>query len=446
MGLKSLFAKRYKYEETNVNVSYNPIEVIYYNDAVSIIEKCCRCCTNSEPAEEYDKKCSYIEKRVSDKHDSILEHSNIVLTVPKSRYEDLPELIPGLRYINVVKDQNGLFLAGSVRAFKYFITHTDRDNRTVQDILTSLENCIPRCLVKDITSSSFGLSEFDFPEYVGKCNVGLEFTDDTTNDYEEYTDPIPVIRDPDEPELIEIVNFDDVSKATIDYEKVYPNAMQDDLLPEISNAGPFDLLKLGTITVCFKGMSRAATHQLVRHRNAITQESQRYVDVSKNPMYTPDKEQYKFKKYTVNINNHNITTDLRGLNSILSKVYPQLLKQGVAKEDARGFLPTNSTCGKIYITFTWENLMSFFKLRRDKAAQLEIRKYADALYDSVKDVFDVIFSAYGVDMDYLIDNINTWYLEPALFNDYDTEDIDETIEGEEVYESEEGNTEESTDE
>jgi thymidylate synthase ThyX len=163
-------------------------------------------------------------------------------------------------------------------------------------------------------------------------------------------------------------------------------------------------------------------------------------------MYTPDKEQYKFKKYTVNINNHNITTDLRGLNSILAKVYPQLLKQGVAKEDARGFLPTNSTCGKIYITFTWENLMSFFKLRRDKAAQLEIRKYADALYDNVKDVFDVIFSAYGVDMDYLIDNINTWYLEPALFNDYDTEDIDETIEGEEAYESEDGNTEESTDE
>ena len=90
--------------------------------------------------------------------------------------------------------------------------------------------------------------------------------------------------------------------------------------------------------------------------------------------------------------------------------------------------------------------MSFFKLRRDKAAQLEIRKYADALYDNVKDVFDVIFSAYGVDMDYLIDNINRWYLEPALFNDYDTEDIDETIEGEEAYESEEGITEESTDE
>ena len=61
MGLKSLFAKRYKYEETNVNASYNPIEVIYYNDSVSIIEKCCRCCTNSEPASEYDKKCSYIE-------------------------------------------------------------------------------------------------------------------------------------------------------------------------------------------------------------------------------------------------------------------------------------------------------------------------------------------------------------------------------------------------
>lgn len=438
MGLRSLFTKRYKYEETNVNASYNPIEAIYYNDAVSIVEQCCRCCTNSTPAEKYEDKCTYIEKRVNDKHDSILEHSNIVLVVPKSRYEDLPDMLPGLRYINVVKDQNGIFLAGSVRAFKYFITHTNRDNITVQDILTCLENSIPRCLVKDITSSSFGLSEFDFPEYIGRCNVGLEFTDDTTNNYESYMNPVVT-----NSELIEIVNLDDISKATIDYEKVSHAETEDQLLPEISNAGPFDLLKLGTITVLFKGMSRAATHQLVRHRNGITQESQRYVDVSKNRLYTPQKEKYNGKRYTVKINNQNITTDLAGLNSILSGIYPQLVKQGVDKEDARGYLPTNSTCNKIYITFTWENLMSFFKLRRDKAAQLEIRQYADALYDTVKDVFDVIFSAYGVDMDYLIDNINTWYLEPALFNDYDTNDIDEIL-GDNEYEAEEGNTTEDT--
>lgn len=431
-NLKNLFRKRRVYEENNINKSFNPVELVYYNDMLSIVERCCRCCTNSNPAKEYKDKCTYVEKRINDAHDSILEHSNIVMAIPKSLFADIPDILPGLRYMNIIKDQNGIFMAGSLRAYKYLLTHSDRDSALVHNILENLLICTPRSLVVDITNAGiYNLHEYSFAEYIGECNVGIDFTDDTDKTFEPYMNALEV---PEEyADTIEIVNFDDVSKSTIDYEKISYTDDTEEILPEISNAGPFDLLKLGTITVCFKNLSRAATHQLVRHRNGITQESQRYINVSKNPMYVPKKDKYNGKEVTVTLNGKKVTTTLEGLNNIFKKPYDELIAQGIDKEDARGYLPANIMCAQLYMTFTWENLMKFFKLRRDKAAQLEIRTAADALYETVRETFNIIFSVYGVDLDYLIEHCDTYYYETALFENYDysDDDINEVV-GEET--------------
>lgn len=420
MSIMNLFKpkhQRMKYKEENVNQSFNKIEVVYYNDAVTIVEACCRCCTNSKSATNYQDKATYIEKRISSKHDSILEHSNIIMFIPNELDKDIPVILTGLRYLNIVRDQNGTYIAGSVRAYKYFITHTNRDDYIPRMVLENLKNIVPRCLMKDLTDTpAFGLSEYDFPEYVG--DDVLDFTDDSDLEYKSY-----LYTNRYNSDRIEIVNLDPFNKEIVNFNTIEYTDEEEIQLPVVSNIGLYDLLKLGTITVCFKGMSRAATHQLVRHRNAITQESQRYVNVEKNPTYVPEK--YKNDKFKININNSTITTSLTSLNEILKSVYPQLISQGVVKEDARGFLPTNITCGKLYMTFTWENLIKFFKLRMDKAAQEEIRIYATELYDAVKEEFNTKFIAYGVDIDTVIETIDTWYLEPALFESYGYEELDE---------------------
>ena len=63
----------------------------------------------------------------------------------------------------------------------------------------------------------------------------------------------------------------------------------------------------------------------------------------------------------------------------LISIYSSLLSQGVKKEDARAFLPSNVNCGRLYMTFTISSLIKFLELRTDKHAQLEIRKYALAI-------------------------------------------------------------------
>ena len=428
--------KRQRMKEENVSQSFNQIEVVYYNDAITLIETCCRCCTNSNPATKFQDKCEYIEKRISSRHDSITEHSNIIMYIPNSLDADIPEILPGLRYLNIIRDQNGTYIAGSIRAYKYFIAHTNTDCHIPRMILECMKNCIPRSLMSDFTSAENGLlSRYDFPEYVGECNEDVKFTDDTDLLYAPYLYPIE-----SDSELVEVINFDKVSKATIDFNIVSYTEAEEIVLPVISDIGVYDLLKMGTITVLFKNMSRAATHQLVRHRNAITQESQRYVNVEKNPTYVPTKEKYNNKKFDIILNGKKITTSLASLNEILKSVYPQLISQGMDKEDARGFLPTNTTCGKIYITFTWDNLMMFFKLRMDKAAQAEIREYALELYKIVEPHFNQIFLPYGYTLDQVVESIDSWYIQPTLFPgyNYDKEellddaysDIDEIMESE----------------
>lgn len=433
--IRNIFgSKRQRVNEENVYHSFNQIEVVYYNDAVTLVEACCRCCTNSNPATKYMDKTEYISKRINSKHDSILEHSNIIMYLPKSIDVDIPAITPGLRYLNIIRDASGTYIAGSVRAYKYLITHTNREDYIPRMILENLKNVVPRCLVSDLTSSStFGLDEYDFPEYVG--NDSPDFTDDSDLCYNSYLNPIE-----SDSSLVEIVNFDTITKDIVNYHETTYTEAEEIVLPVISNIGVYEFIKLGTITVCFKNMSRAATHQLVRHRNAITQESQRYVNVQNNPTYIPEKEKYANKKFDVIINGKKINASFATINEIITSIYPQLLSQGVDKEDARGFLPTNTTCGKIYITFTWENLMMFFKLRRDKAAQLEIRKYADELFSLVEEEFNLLFAPFGVTLEEVVESIDTWYLSPPLFNEYSyDENLDEAMDDttEEIIDTEE---------
>lgn len=74
------------------------------------------------------------------------------------------------------------------------------------------------------------------------------------------------------------------------------------------------------------------------------------------------------------------------------KLYQQLVESGVAKEQARGVLPLN-----IYTEFYWtvslQALVNFIKLRQHAGAQYEIRVYADALEQLVKQVVPASYEA-----------------------------------------------------
>ena len=75
------------------------------------------------------------------------------------------------------------------------------------------------------------------------------------------------------------------------------------------------------------------------------------------------------------------------------KVYDLRLKLGVAKEQARKDLPL-STYTRAYWKCDLRNIFHFLSLRMDSHAQLEIRLFANAMADFIKQLYPVAYKAF----------------------------------------------------
>lgn len=74
---------------------------------------------------------------------------------------------------------------------------------------------------------------------------------------------------------------------------------------------------------------------------------------------------------------------LKGHQGRSYDLYKLALSKGVAKEQARVFLPAWGSFYTGYITVDARNLMGFLKLRMDSHAQYEIRMFADAIHEHI---------------------------------------------------------------
>jgi thymidylate synthase (FAD) len=158
------------------------------------------------------------------------------------------------------------------------------------------------------------------------------------------------------------------------------------LLREIIRSGHISVTEHATFTFSVSGVSRALTHELVRHRVAsYTQQSQRYVRVSGDDAFVIPP-----------IANSNEKTSKIFHSTLLDikKNYDELIKLGVPVEDARYILP-NATKTTIVITMNCRELLHFFSLRCCERAQWEIRELAELMARECKKVAPVIFEKAG---------------------------------------------------
>jgi thymidylate synthase (FAD) len=81
------------------------------------------------------------------------------------------------------------------------------------------------------------------------------------------------------------------------------------------------------------------------------------------------------------------------LHNTARRMYEQRLRVGVAREQARKDLPL-STYTEAYWKCDLRNILNFLSLRMDAHAQLEIRAYADAMYQIVKEICPIAVSAF----------------------------------------------------
>lgn len=88
-----------------------------------------------------------------------------------------------------------------------------------------------------------------------------------------------------------------------------------------------------------------------------------------------------------------LTMDEKALHEWTSKLYQRRLAAGVAKEQARKDLPL-STYTEAYWQINLHNLLHFLGLRMDSHAQYEIRQYANAMGEMVKEHFPITWEAF----------------------------------------------------
>ena len=151
-----------------------------------------------------------------------------------------------------------------------------------------------------------------------------------------------------------------------------------------------------------EGISRACSHQLVRHRTgSYSQQSQRYVNLEKTYNYiTPPaiEEDDEINKIYQEANNL-IFEKYKEISILLTKKY---IREGMdekkaskkAIEDARFILP-NACETKIIVTMDVRNLLNFFKERCCNRAQWEIRDVANQMLDICLEKAPLLFKKAG---------------------------------------------------
>ncbi len=145
--------------------------------------------------------------------------------------------------------------------------------------------------------------------------------------------------------------------------------------------GHESLIEHASATFEISGISRAASHQLVRHRLAsYSQESQRYVSMSDPEWVLPP----------AIAENPEARALWEGFASEVKATYRALRELGVRKEDARFALP-NGTATRIVVTMNLRELLHVFRLRISPAAQWEIRDICVRMLELVCPVAPNVF-------------------------------------------------------
>lgn len=165
-----------------------------------------------------------------------------------------------------------------------------------------------------------------------------------------------------------------------------PPERVESVLSTIMKSGHFSTLEHVSYTFAVDGVSRALTHQLVRHRLAsFNQQSQRYVKFTHGvDIIKPD---------TVAANEETDRIFEEAIQAVLDG-YQKLVDAGIPAEDARYLLP-NAAETKIVITMNIRELLHFFNLRCCNRAQWEIREMAHRMLELVRPTAPYIFMDAG---------------------------------------------------
>jgi thymidylate synthase (FAD) len=162
------------------------------------------------------------------------------------------------------------------------------------------------------------------------------------------------------------------------------------LVRKVISMGHTSVLEHVSFTYGIEGISRATSHQLVRHRIAsYSQQSQRYTKASGDFVIPPTIKNwvqesgrlFESPKTVLQSSDgdHGLEREMRAHFDNCLKLYTKMTEAGIPAEDARFVLP-NATETRIIVTMNVRELHHFFALRLCRRAQWEIREMASKMF------------------------------------------------------------------
>lgn len=171
--------------------------------------------------------------------------------------------------------------------------------------------------------------------------------------------------------------------------EIYENMSDEEvkkLIRFLIKAGHHSAIEHASFTFIVDKISRACSHQLVRHRLAsYSQQSQRYVEYKRNLEYVIP-QSIKNRK--------DLYQKFEEFQQQSFNLYKYFLKNNISSEDAR-YVLSNAFPTQIIITMNARELLHLFTLRCCERAQWEIREMAYRMLNKVKKVAPTIFEHAG---------------------------------------------------
>ncbi len=152
-------------------------------------------------------------------------------------------------------------------------------------------------------------------------------------------------------------------------------------LRHIMEVGHTALLEHASATMYIRGISRSATHELVRHRHfSFSQLSQRFVHAGEQEVIIPDliNEDPQLRELFLRAMDENRFIHNELLHALEEKLAGEpnaLLRKKQARQAARSVLP-NATESRIVVTGNFRSWRHFIGMRASEHADVEIRQVA----------------------------------------------------------------------
>ena len=172
-------------------------------------------------------------------------------------------------------------------------------------------------------------------------------------------------------------------------------------LRHIMEVGHTALLEHASATMYIRGISRSATHELVRHRHfSFSQLSQRFVhpddaSVIVPPLIREDEDLTRLFDHAINESRFAFDELLDALEDKLGEEPNALLRKKQARQAARSVLP-NATESRIVVSGNFRSWRHFIGMRATEHADVEIRHVAVECLKLLQEIAPVVFGDFQV--------------------------------------------------